>query len=73
MVEGTNLPPTIQMSMNFRNFVHDRIHVYHCTKFKAHFPVVSMDVPNFSMSKVEKPWKGLFRTDVIRSKKSVVC
>ena len=72
MVEGTNLPPTIQTSMNFRNFV--AVYMYITVlNLRCTFQWCRWMFPNFSMSKVEKPWKGLFRTDVIKSKKIVVC
>ena len=46
-----------------------RIHVYHCTKFKAHFPVVSMDVPNFSMSKLKNRGKVYLEQTWLRAKR----
>ena len=53
MVEGTNLPPTIQTYMNFRNFV--AVYMYITVlNLRCTFQWCRWMFPNLSMSKVEK-------------------
>ena len=56
MVEGTNLPPTIQMSMNFRNFVAVYLYIT-VLNLRRTFQWCRWMFPNFSMSKLKNRGK----------------